>query len=60
MNDSLLTLIEKNTSAKVVKNEPLKRHTTYRIGGPAELMVFPKCKNDLLEIIKIAKKMNIK
>jgi|TARA_B100001093_G_scaffold235748_1_gene225964 UDP-N-acetylmuramate dehydrogenase len=58
MNDSLLTLIEKNTSAKVVKNEPLKRHTTYRIGGPAELMVFPKCKNDLLEIIKIAKKMN--
>jgi len=58
MIDLLLEKIEENTSAKVLVNEPLRKHTTYGIGGPAEMMVFPKCKNDLIEIIRIAKKMN--
>ena len=58
MINSLLEKIEKNTSAKVVLNEPLKKHTTYGIGGPAEIMTFPNCKNELIQIVRIAKNMN--
>ena len=58
MIDLLLESIEKNTSAKVAVNEPLRKHTTYGIGGPAEIMVFPTCKDELIEIVRIAKKMN--
>jgi len=58
MNSPLFEQIKENTSAKVVVNEPLKKHTTYGIGGPAEFMVFPKSKNDLIQTIRYAKKIN--
>ena len=58
MNRPLFEQIKENTSAKVVVNEPLKKHTTYGIGGPAEFMVFPKSKNDLIQTIRYAKKIN--
>jgi UDP-N-acetylmuramate dehydrogenase len=34
-------------------NESLKKHTTYGIGGPADLMIFPKSKQDLIKVIEI-------
>ena len=58
MNNSLFETIEKNTLAEVAINEPLSKHTTYGIGGPAELMVFPENKTDLIQIIRTARKMN--
>jgi len=39
--------------ATVVRgNEPLARHTTLRVGGPAEVYVEPASENDLAEIVK--------
>ena len=36
-------------SDRVLLEEPMKRHTTFRIGGPAEVFVMPgilkRCKN---------------
>ena len=58
MNNSLFETIEKNTLAEVAINEPLSKHTTYGIGGPAEIMVFPENKTDLIQIIRTARKMN--
>lgn len=58
MNNSLLETIKKNTLAEVAINEPLSKHTTYGIGGPAEIMVFPENKTDLIQIIRTARKMN--
>ena len=43
------------TNATVSINEPMKKHTTYGIGGPAELFVLPSNKEDLIEIVKLAK-----
>ena len=28
------------------ENEPMERHTTFRIGGPARLMALPKTRED--------------
>lgn len=34
-------------------NEPMSKHTSFRIGGPAEAMAFPKSKEELSEIFKM-------
>lgn len=33
-------------------HEPLARHTTYRIGGPASAMVLPSCGDDVVEVLR--------
>ncbi len=35
-------------------DEPMAKHTSFRIGGPAEVMAFPKSKDELAEILKIS------
>ena len=40
-------------------NESLKKHTTYGIGGPADLMIFPKSKQDLIKVVEIINKNKI-
>ena len=35
-------------------NEPLSRHTSFRIGGPAEVMAFPKTEAELSLLLKTA------
>lgn len=40
-------------------NEPMCNHTSFRIGGPASAMVFPKNAQELCEIIKASKMLNI-
>ena len=39
---------------RVSFNEPLSRHTSFRIGGPAEVMVFPETREQLAEVLKIS------
>ena len=40
-------------------NEPLSRHTSFRIGGEAEVMAFPKSAEELCALLKVSKQMNI-
>ena len=35
--------------------EPMKKHTSFRIGGPAEVMAFPKNREELSKILKVSK-----
>lgn len=50
-------IIEKFTDLlgkeKVKVNEPMNRHTTFRIGGPADCLLLPSSQEELQEIIKI-------
>ena len=39
-------------SVKLLTNESLAKHTSFRVGGPAELMAFPKNAEELREILK--------
>ena len=41
-------------------NEPLGKHTSFRIGGPAEVMAFPQNADELAEILKLSKKLDIR
>ena len=40
--------------------ESMSRHTSFRIGGPAEVMAFPKNKEELAEILKVSALMDLK
>lgn len=35
-------------------NEPMAKHTSFRIGGPAEVMAFPKNREELANILKVS------
>ncbi len=40
-------------------NEPLSKHTSFRIGGGAEVMAFPKTPEELATILKTAKSLGV-
>ncbi|MGM7720275.1 UDP-N-acetylmuramate dehydrogenase [Metabacillus sp. Hm71] len=45
---------------KVIENEPLAKHTTMKIGGPAELFIEPNSIDDLARAFQIIKKHGVK
>ena len=53
MIENIMNKINNETSSLCLMNESLKKHTTYGIGGPADLMIFPKSKQDLIKVIEI-------
>ena len=53
MIETIMKEINNGTSSLCLMNEPLKKYTTYGIGGPADLMIFPKSKQDLIKVIEI-------
>ncbi|OGQ35147.1 MAG: UDP-N-acetylenolpyruvoylglucosamine reductase [Deltaproteobacteria bacterium RIFCSPHIGHO2_12_FULL_43_9] len=46
-------------SGEVALNEPLSKHTSWRVGGPASAMVFPKEIGSLADLIKRLRSANI-
>ncbi len=41
---------------RILRNEPLKNHTYFKIGGPADVLVEPEDTEDLKTVLKIIKK----
>ena len=41
-------------------NEPMAKHTSFRIGGPAEVMAFPKSCEELAELLKVSALLDCK
>lgn len=44
----------------ICKEEPLAKHTSFRIGGAAEIMVFPRSSDELSSVLKAAKDCAVK
>jgi UDP-N-acetylenolpyruvoylglucosamine reductase len=40
---------------RLVRNEPMRKHTTMRVGGPAELWCEPQDERDLVEVVKFCR-----
>ena len=59
MIETVMNEIKNKTASLCLMNESLKKHTTYGIGGPADLMIFPKSKQDLIKVIEIINKNKI-
>lgn len=40
-------------------NEPMSKHTTFRAGGPADIFVVPKSKQEIIDILKLDVKKTV-
>ena len=50
--DKLNNVIAKDS---ILTDEPMSRHTTFRVGGPADFFVTPKAKEEVRDVIRICK-----
>ena len=50
--DKLNNVIGKDS---ILIDEPMSRHTTFRVGGPADFFVTPKAKEEVRDVIRICK-----
>ena len=46
-------------TTRLLVNEPMSKHTTFKIGGPADFLVFPASADEISGVIIIAKEYNI-
>ena len=53
-------LMEKLPNVEIRFDEPMSRHTSFRIGGPAAVMAFPKSAEELSLILKVSALLDIK
>ena len=51
--------LKKIKCGKIITNISLKDYTTYKLNGKAKVVVFPKNKNELINLIKYIKENNI-
>lgn len=55
-----MSLIDRlSVYGKVLENEPMKKHTTYHIGGSVDYYIYPKNITELERIIEILKEENV-
>ena len=60
-----LTVIQRKISALIPEielklNEPMARHTSFKIGGGAEVMAFPKNAEELSKVLKVSALLDVK
>ena len=52
---NLAPIFQNQFEGKVLFQEPLSKHTTIRVGGPADVMICPKNTKDVIKAIRLAK-----
>lgn len=52
MLSKLKTVLPEN---RILVNEPMKKHTSFRVGGPAAFLVLPETKEETAEVISLLK-----
>ena len=60
MSDEIVTRLINITGKDNVRiNEPMKNHTTFKIGGPAQYYVTPESVTQIQEVVSLCRDMNI-
>ena len=59
-NKKEILKILKNRNYNFLNNESMKKHTTFGIGGDVQILIFPKNELEIIELMKLIKKYNIK
>ena len=59
INKIVQLLSEKIPREQILTHEPMKRYTTFKIGGPADIFVKPKSKEELSAILQVCTKEEV-
>lgn len=52
--------LAKQLGCNYAENEPMSAHTSFKIGGPAKLVVYPKSSDDISAFVKACNEQNIR
>lgn len=55
MNNTIKKLQAIMAIENIKENEPMKNHTSFQVGGPADLFLMPQTQTELQQILKICK-----
>ncbi len=56
MDTGMKELVESTfPGIRTLKNEPMSRHTSFCIGGPADVMAFPRCEEELSALLRLCR-----
>lgn len=55
MNNTIKNLKAVMASENIKENEPMKNHTSFKVGGPADLFLMPQSKEELQKALAICK-----
>lgn len=55
----LINKIKELDIGLVLKDEPMKKHTTFRVGGPADIFIKPTDEDSLVKLMKFLNKENV-
>lgn len=57
---NIVALIQKVISKDKIKiNEPMKNHTTFKVGGPADILIAPANKDEIMGIVNVCRENDI-
>lgn len=59
LNELKAKLNETVPGLELRENEPMSRHTTFRVGGPAALMALPRCADEAIAAVRAAGELGI-
>ena len=59
MNE-IIELIKEREIGKCVENASMKKYTTYKVGGVARCIVYPKDTKKLIELLRLCNNRNVK
>ncbi len=57
--DKIAADISCNVNGRCLKNEPLSNHTSFKVGGPASLYVYPADKEALAALLKLCRSRSL-
>ena len=46
-------------SRQILENEPMSRHTTFRVGGPADVMFLPESEEQVVQALSLAREAQV-
>lgn len=55
----LLERLQAFEGMKVLENEPMAAHTSFEVGGPAELMTFPRTADEVVQVVSLAREAGV-
>lgn len=57
--EELKKLFEDKLFKNILFDEPMKNHTTFKIGGPVDIMIIPENEEELIKGVKLCRENNI-
>lgn len=57
--DNIVQIFERENVGTVLIDEPMKNHTTFKIGGPVDIMILPNSQEEIVKAVEVCRRENL-